>query len=153
MRTPRIVQGGRLAGLALAIVLGILGMHVLAGGDHAAMGASGMSGMSGMPGMPGTADMPAHQHAAASGLAVATAAVLDPGTDAGGGSPLMVCALMIAGGLVIALAAARGRGRALRRPPGSGPLSAVGAAVVRAGWPPPGAGPPPSSWRFSVVRC
>lgn len=165
VRFPRAVRERRrplLPALALAVVLGILGMHGLGGGDHHA-GMPGMPDVHGMPGMPGLHGMPGMDAVGSDVGSVAghgphgsgpshdgrTAAVAVGGDTLSGAPMLMLCALMLAGGLLLLLARAGGSWRTTARP-----VLRPGGPIARARlWPPPGAGPPPPTWRFSVVRC
>ena len=137
-----------LAALVAALVLGILGMHALGAGAHAATpdasGLTGLTGMSAMDVMTGMADP------------VATTDQDHGPLHASGHAPLphhggmvMLCALMLAGAavwLLLLLVQRRLRGPLL--PPALQPAP----ALLRAGRWVRDTGPP-AVWEFSVVRC
>lgn len=128
--------------LAVAVVLGVLGMHGLSLHAGHAMGA-GAQPSAPMAPHHATADHATADRATADdagGVAIAQAAeAMAP----------MLCALMLAGGVLLLL-----------RRPARGLLGLLGAVVPLLRAAParalvlPGAhGPPPPPWRHSVVRC
>lgn len=157
MTTPAPRRPRRVV-LVLAIVLGILGMHALMShAGHGGQDAGSMAGTGGMAGMSGAGHSMAVEAAATTHRADdAGQVVLGSAADTHGMSAgFMVCALMIAGGFVVALARRRGLALLLRRAlaVGSGAVALAREPRGRDWWPPPGVGPPPAVWRFSVVRC
>lgn len=139
--------------LVLAIVLGILGMHALM--SHAGHGGQDTASMAGIGDMSGMGHSMTVEAAATTGHAEhAGQVVLGSAADTHGMSAgFMVCALMVAGGLVVALARRRGLALLLRRSLVVGSGAVAREPRGRGWWPPPGVGPPPAVWRFSVVRC
>jgi hypothetical protein len=137
-----------LAALVAALVLGILGMHALGAGAHAATpdasGLTGLTGMSAMDVMTGMADP------------VATTDQDHGPPHASGHAPLphhggmvMLCALMLAGAAVwLLLLLVRRRVRGPLLPPALQPAP----ALLRAARWARDTGPP-AVWEFSVVRC
>lgn len=147
MTTPRVeatmpASGWRLAGFVCAIVLGILGMHVLAmscsGAEHSAMGTTATA----------RTDISHGGHADA-----ATVADAMPGSEhAGTGDPLsagqimaLCVALVVSSALVWAALTAGARRRGWTLPRGS---ALTRAFVLKVHY-----RPPPSLAQLSVLRC
>jgi hypothetical protein len=152
-RTTTSQAAGRLppvlwAGVVVALVLGIVGMHTLnthglmGGTDHATMTTAPDSGR----------DMSGDMTATHGGVAGAPAATMD-GSEGGTGDVLghmlMLCVAMLtvaAGALLLALLALR------RHPHLWAQLPTAPTTVTRWVSARLGVGPPPV-WEFSVVRC
>ena len=169
LRVPAAARpSGRtaLAGLVVALVVGILGMHALAShgtpaAPAAASSAMSMPGMTGMTGMTAVHDaaMPsgdlhaarAH-HASAAQLSDHSSAGSSPGAGSGSGHGMagmvMLCVVMLAAaGLTLLAVLAAGLFRPLL------PVAFMPAAVrARALQWVRGTGPP-HEWQFSVIRC
>ncbi len=121
-----------MATLAVAVVLGILGMHEL--GPHRMPQADMPAGMT----------MPAADHAPAQ----SAGPVARPGGQHGTADMLMLCMAMLAAAGVLLLSWLRGRGVPTRervRRLGRQLSAPLAGAVAGAG--------PPHVWRFSVIRC
>lgn len=166
LRVPAAARpSGRtaLAGLVVALVVGILGMHALAshGTPAAPAAASSAMSMTGMTGMTAVHDaaMPsgdlhaarAH-HASAAQLSDHASAGSSPGAGSGSGHGMagmvMLCVVMLAAaGLTLLAVLAAGLFRPLL------PVAFMPAAVrARALQWVRGTGPP-HEWQFSVIRC
>ena len=128
-----------LAALVAALVLGILGMHALGAGAHAA--APDQSDLTGMTGMADPVATTSEDHGP---LHASDHAPLPHH-----GGMLVLCALMLAGAAVwLLLLLVRRRVRGPLLPPALQPAPALLRAVRWAR----DTGPPPV-WEFSVVRC
>lgn len=166
LRVPAAARpSGRtaLAGLVVALVVGILGMHALASHGTPAAPAAASSAMS-MPGMTGMtavhdAAMPSGDlhaarphHASAAQLSDHSSAGSSPGAGSGSGHGMagmvMLCVVMLAAaGLTLLAVLAAGLFRPLL------PVAFMPAAVrARALQWVRGTGPP-HEWQFSVIRC
>ena len=143
--TPR--PGPALAGLVVALVLGILGMHALSLG-HAS--GSGSAASQAMPAMPGMAAGAHHQaHVATSAVAARSGVTVHEDDDPMSmGDMVMLCALMLAGagGLLLLLLVRRAAASSYGRVPRSAahtPWLAI--AQTSTG--------PPGDLAYVVVRC
>ncbi len=163
LRVPAAARpSGRtaLAGLVVALVVGILGMHALASHGTPAAPAAASSAMS-MPGMTAGHDaaMPSGDlhaarphHASAAQFSDHSSAGSSPGAGSGSGHGMagmvMLCVVMLAAaGLTLLAVLAAGLLRPLL------PVAFMPAAVrARALQWVRGTGPP-HEWQFSVIRC